>query len=414
MAQFIRPTSDITVPASWNGTFADIDEVSASEADFGWSDNAAVDTYVTKFGTGIDPNVGTGHVVRVRHAEVDGGVQVADKNSTVVISLYQGAVLKATVYSGIVGAWTTTAYTLTGVEADSITDYSDLRLWVAYTGNDAGGTKSDRGIGISWAEMELPEVLPVDYNTTYSKGALLLGGKAASLIASRHQVSSKGSLALTGKTAILHKGKVLPSAKRSLTLGGKDSSLLKTSNVIANKGSIVLSGKNADLASGKKLISSKRSLLLGGKDSTLTRDWTLDSLKNSLSLTGKDALLTWIGNNTLVSSKGSYNLSGKVVTFTRLSHYNLTAGKGSFVLAGKVVTFVYGASNNLVASKGPLTLGGKVVTLVIDRTLDATKGAFVLNGKNAALSHGLIVDRTLVYNTRRVIFNNKIMTYNGN
>jgi hypothetical protein len=76
----------------------------------------------------------------------------AASTADLTVTLYQGATAKASkVITGItVSAFTDDSFTLTGGEADSITDYNDLRL-----GFKASGTGGGR-VDVSWTEMEMP------------------------------------------------------------------------------------------------------------------------------------------------------------------------------------------------------------------------------------------------------------------
>jgi hypothetical protein len=76
----------------------------------------------------------------------------AASTADLTVTLYQGVTAKASkVITGItVSAFTDDSFTLTGGEADSITDYNDLRL-----GFKASGTGGGR-VDVSWTEMEMP------------------------------------------------------------------------------------------------------------------------------------------------------------------------------------------------------------------------------------------------------------------
>ena len=158
MAQFLRPTSDIAT-ASWNGTFADIDEVTASDADYGYSTDNVEGNYETKFGGAItDPEVGTGHVLRARFGISDGGVLNNGGNTlTISVGLYQGATLIEEVETNYnVVSNSTHVYTIATANANNITDYTDLRVRFNY--NKTGGSPANRrGLSVSWAEMEIPD-----------------------------------------------------------------------------------------------------------------------------------------------------------------------------------------------------------------------------------------------------------------
>jgi hypothetical protein len=76
----------------------------------------------------------------------------AASTADLTVTLYQGATPKASkVITGItVSAFTDDEFVLTGGEADSITDYNDLRI-----GFKASGTGGGR-VDVSWAELEVP------------------------------------------------------------------------------------------------------------------------------------------------------------------------------------------------------------------------------------------------------------------
>lgn len=140
MPQFLRPSTDTTREA-WEteagGTtniFQQIDESVANDADFIRSAVAPTnDVYATKLTAGEDPLSSTGHTVRWRYNKsASGGAQI-----NLTVELRQGytnegaqGTLIATVatLTNISDTVTAGSYTLSGGEADAITDYSDLYL----------------------------------------------------------------------------------------------------------------------------------------------------------------------------------------------------------------------------------------------------------------------------------------------
>ena len=125
MAQFARPTSDVAL-GGWSGpAFSAIDEAVASDADFTTSPTApAGATLEVSLGAVEDPQASTGHVVRYRYRKnTTGGAQI-----NLTVALMQGAVQIASWSHTNIDAVTTAAQTLTGPQADSITNYGDLRL----------------------------------------------------------------------------------------------------------------------------------------------------------------------------------------------------------------------------------------------------------------------------------------------
>jgi len=162
MAQLVAPISDITNPITWNGTFADIDEASANDSDFGYCDDKATGTVEFKLGSFTDPLGSVGHIIRCRVSKTDGGVPNiavgSGGNSTVTISLYQSTTLIQTlVTTHSVGLWEDLSYTISGSNADNITDYSDLRVRFDYVGG-AGSPANRRGVAVSWLQGEVPSV----------------------------------------------------------------------------------------------------------------------------------------------------------------------------------------------------------------------------------------------------------------
>lgn len=122
--QIARPASDVSDGgwlASGGGAdlFAMIDESVASDSDFIYTESSG-DVATVALGTLSDPASSSGHVVRFRaRAALPGRV---------VVSLYQGATLIAQWTETLTGAFANYSHTLTGGEADAITDYASLRI----------------------------------------------------------------------------------------------------------------------------------------------------------------------------------------------------------------------------------------------------------------------------------------------
>lgn len=145
MAQFGRPISDASIGA-WTdeaaGTiniYTGIDEVSAEDTEYITSEaNPSSSPYVCGLTTSLeDPVSSSGHVMRWRRQKSASGG--ADINLTV--QLRQGYVSEGTPGTQITSqsdaaipaTWTDTSYTLSGAEADSITNYTDLFIRIVAT-----------------------------------------------------------------------------------------------------------------------------------------------------------------------------------------------------------------------------------------------------------------------------------------
>ncbi len=160
MAQFARPDTDVTLN-NWSddgggntNIFQAIDEVSFSDTDFVRSPNnpASSAFYEPGLSNPTDPVSSTGHIVRYRYRKSGSG----GRTIQIQVALYQGATQIAigTAHTDISGTFVAGTFTLTGTEADNITDYTDLRLrFVAgWSGSGAG-----RRAHVSWAELEMPD-----------------------------------------------------------------------------------------------------------------------------------------------------------------------------------------------------------------------------------------------------------------
>lgn len=148
MAQFARPDADIDV-----GTFtatplwSKLDETPADDADEITDVTGADGTFCeVRLSDITDPTSSSNHILRMRHKR--GGTS----NSTAKAELVQGTtVIASTGNQTSTSVYQQVDITLSGAEADAITDYTDLRVrlhrvsgrqkysWVEFEVPDAGG-----------------------------------------------------------------------------------------------------------------------------------------------------------------------------------------------------------------------------------------------------------------------------------
>lgn len=140
MAQFGRPSADTYRDAAWtedDGTtdalFGEIDESVASDTDYIKTSVAPTsEAYVTALTTVEDPISSSGHVVRYRYAKSAAGGAAVDLTVELrqgyVNEAGQGTLIATWSHTDISDVFTTQTQTLSGAEADSITDYADLFL----------------------------------------------------------------------------------------------------------------------------------------------------------------------------------------------------------------------------------------------------------------------------------------------
>lgn len=179
-AQIARPNSDVakggwtdTTGGDSDGTLYDeINESVRSDTNYAQSSSIIPvinpsDVWTTGLSSVTDPQSSSGHIVSYVYRKSGG-------TSTINITtrLMQGGTQIATWTHNNVGtSFTLTEQTLTGVQADSITDYSNLRLefTAAYGGSGLTGSFGE----ISWAQFQIPGADPNTYEcstTTISSG----------------------------------------------------------------------------------------------------------------------------------------------------------------------------------------------------------------------------------------------------
>ena len=121
-AQKLAPVSDVSAggwtASSGSDLYAMVDESSASDSDYILTDSESSCTLA--LAAGSDPGVSTGHILRYRLLAGSGSVTATLKQSTTTIASFGPHTLT--------GAAQDFAQTLSAGEADSITDYSALRV----------------------------------------------------------------------------------------------------------------------------------------------------------------------------------------------------------------------------------------------------------------------------------------------
>jgi hypothetical protein len=163
MAQFARPSADLVTHAEWTETpyWSKIDDAGDAGADSVVIQNATpttADIIAVDLTSVTDPEASTGHIIRARFQKVAGAGTLR-----LTVQLRQGYVDEGTQGSliatglfdeGDAEVFETYTLTLSGTEADSITDYTDLqyRVWAA---RDTGAT--GRPIDVEYVEFEVPD-----------------------------------------------------------------------------------------------------------------------------------------------------------------------------------------------------------------------------------------------------------------
>jgi len=138
MPQFARPDQDTTIGAftdNAGGTtniYTAIDEVSANDSDFIRSVTSPSNAvYVCRLSDVVDPVSSSGHTIRMRTSCDQDAQETLDFTQQLRMSYTnegsQGTLIASQARTGVSSTtWTTSSYTLSGGEADAITDYTAL------------------------------------------------------------------------------------------------------------------------------------------------------------------------------------------------------------------------------------------------------------------------------------------------
>jgi hypothetical protein len=127
-----HPAADVT-DGGWTdqtggpNLAAALDELIADDADYITSSASpgSPDIAEVQLGSLGDPNSSTGHIVRYRY----GKDSAAGDTLNLTVRLRQGTTTIASwTHTDVPAGWTDAVQTLSGAEADAITDYSDLRI----------------------------------------------------------------------------------------------------------------------------------------------------------------------------------------------------------------------------------------------------------------------------------------------
>ena len=160
MTQYARPDADVAdgqfVNESGNNTnlYAGIDESSAGDSDFVTSTDEsafATDTMTVGLSNVTDPSSAANHIVRYRAKGYDGGMGGSVEDITVALLETSTSRASATITPAT--SFTDYSFTLSTGEANSITNYNNLRLKFTRLGDNGGSEQ----MWISQAYFECPD-----------------------------------------------------------------------------------------------------------------------------------------------------------------------------------------------------------------------------------------------------------------
>ncbi len=162
MAQFARPSSDITVNGGWttqagatSNRWTVLDEIEpANDADFIQSALAINDVYECRLSSVQPALINRLHVLRYRGRKSAIGGNVRG----VIVELLQGAsVIASNTHADLTAVMLDGAIVLTKEQGALITDYADLRVRFSATGTFSGNNTQRRRVEISWCQLRVPD-----------------------------------------------------------------------------------------------------------------------------------------------------------------------------------------------------------------------------------------------------------------
>lgn len=154
-AQYARPDVDVQT-TGWQTApcYEDIDEEIADDgATMCFISYDAENTLIVGLGDVTDPVSAINHTIRFRAQSIGG----SKGKEVMQCFLYENGTLRASSANETLDrdTWTTFTYTLSEAEANSISNYNNLRLH--FTPAHGSGSEGDV-IGLDWAEFEVPDV----------------------------------------------------------------------------------------------------------------------------------------------------------------------------------------------------------------------------------------------------------------
>ena len=155
MTQYARPERDTKTSLYWGSGpyWPNIDEVTPDDGDLcgcGGNGSGTIEVGLSEL---ADPISDADHTVRFRAWQQNNANQ-----RTLAVYLVQGTTVISTyaAFDLVKGTATQYEWDLSSAEADSITDYTDLRLRFT-SGGDTSTPSGDRSeVYVSWAELEVP------------------------------------------------------------------------------------------------------------------------------------------------------------------------------------------------------------------------------------------------------------------
>jgi hypothetical protein len=303
VGQILRPDSNVTT-TNVTGSYTDIDESSANDADYAFSTNNTAATFTVGLSNPTaTPGAGT-TTIRYRLCETNGGLPSGEGgNVSLTLSLLEGSTVRDTkAAEECPGAFAGFTWT---PDTSAVSNWNNLRLRFVFSKSGAG---TPRGGAVSWAEFEAPSA---SYTLTANSGTFALTGTAASLRVPRTLTATGGSFSLTGATAGLNFGRFIGASAGAFSLTGANVTLTATGafGLVADPAVFVLTGANAGLFFGSKIAAAEGTFALTGSDAGLLSGFTLHSEAGAFDMAGGGAVFEIIERSYFFGARASRQAS---------------------------------------------------------------------------------------------------------
>ena len=394
----IDPSSDVTIPSGWsktgstyNGSLNQGTDSDYIEATLPISGNLILGSNTT-----VPSDCGQVQWIDVY---IRGEASSISSSPESDVALYESngstALASSSFGGGLTTSFATVDYsTSPSTAGDNPSNWSNVEFSIGVTAGASGET--------------------IEYSQIYAVVSYSLGVQAVD-----------GSYSLTGESAGLFYGRVLPAAAASFALTGEAVGLFRGYDVTASYASFVATAEPASLLWAHVVDAADATFSLTGEAVGLSL--TLNAAAASFSLTAESAGLSatrllnadaasfsFTGESVgldygqiLNASAASFSLSGEAVNFLR--GYQVNASIAQFIENGAAVDLLYGhlvpatysvftltgfdsePIFTLAASPAMFGLTGQPVELLVSHVLPAEVASFAFTGENVTLSYPFLI-----------------------
>lgn len=413
MAQILVPVSD-EATGSWTVTplWSKVDDDSTVNATgddttISSDNNTAPDNADFGLSSGSDPAVSTDHVLRALWSKDGTGGHAI----TGVLELWEGVpdtgTLIATLSVTDVGATEVEdTYTLSGAEADSISDYSNLYLRLSRQGDTGGQPATRRSLVVDLVELEIPDAGAVTHEGSLSvagTGSVTLEGQREAVgslsvagvgsVSLEGQRTTFGDFTVVGQATITLEGEI-PTETKTGTLSVAGQSSVSVEGTRTTFGAVSIPGVSSLTLEGQR--TAIGSVAISGQSST-----TVEGQREALSALSVDAtsVITIEGEvagqktgSLSIPASSDIAISGQRETFGDLA----VPGSTAITISGvrEAIASLVIEALSAISVEGEVQ-GAKTATMTVaassEMSIDGqreTFGAIVITGESVIMISG--------------------------